>query len=79
MTGGVPLGDDEIRRYLSEVADVLGPAGRRHTILLVGGALLAWHGLRDTTADVDSLLRLDMELQVAVGVVAARHGLAPAW
>lgn len=46
MTSGVLQGDDEIRRYLEEVADVLGPAGARHTILLVGGALLAWHGLR---------------------------------
>jgi hypothetical protein len=79
VTTGVPLGDKEIRRYLNEVAEVLSPAGPRHTILVVGGALLAWHGLRDTTADVDSLLRLEEELQAAVGIVAARHGLAPAW
>jgi hypothetical protein len=79
MTSGVPLGDGEIRRYLGEVADAMNPEGPQHTILVAGGAVLAWHGLRDTTEDVDSLHRLDEELQAAVRVVASQHGLAPAW
>lgn len=76
---GVPLGDQTIRRYLREVADEMSPTGSQHTILVVGGALLAWHGLRDATQDVDSVRHLDEELQEAVRTVADAHGLAPAW
>jgi hypothetical protein len=47
--------------------------------LVVGGALLAWHGLRATTRDVDSVERLDDELKAVVKQVAARHDLAPEW
>lgn len=53
--------------------------GRRHTIVVAGGALLAWHGLRDSTLDVDSVRRIDTELQDAVIHVARAHGLAPRW
>lgn len=45
----------------------------------MGGALLAWYGLRDTTLDVDSLRKIDTELRVAVEFVAARHGLRIDW
>jgi hypothetical protein len=41
--------------------------------------LLAWHGLRDTTVDVDSVARVDVELAAAVQRVADRHGLGPKW
>ncbi len=44
------------------------------TMLVVGGALLAWHGLRDGTRDVDSVHRLDEELQAAVALVASQRG-----
>lgn len=74
MTSGVPLSDEEIRRYLEEVAGALKPKGRQHTMLVVGGALLAWHGLRDATRDVDSVHRLDEELQSAVALVASQRG-----
>ena len=76
---GSPLGPTEIREYLTEVAGTLAPAGPRHTVVIVGGALLAWHGLRAATRDVDSVRRLDEELQEAVRAVALRHDLAPAW
>jgi hypothetical protein len=75
----VPLASADIRRYLDEVAAALEPAGRQHTLVLVGGSLLALHGLRDTTADVDTIGTLDDELHAAVAVVAVRHGLAPKW
>lgn len=44
-----------------------------------GGSLLAWQGLRPSTADVDSIRRLDDELRHAVSEVAERRGLAPDW
>ena len=46
---------------------------------MVGGSLLAWHGLRDATRDIDSIRRLDVELREAVRRVAARHDLAYDW
>jgi len=74
-----PLGGDEIRSYLLEVADELAEAAATHTVILVGGALLALRGLRDATADVDSITSFNDELQDAIQAVAARHGLAPKW
>jgi len=74
-----PLGGDEIRSCLLELADELGEAGTAHTVVLVGGALLALRGLGDATADVDSITSLNDELQEAIRAVATRHGLAPGW
>lgn len=76
---GKPLGGVEIRVHLQEVADQLDRSGPQRTLVLVGGALLAWHGLRDTTRDVDSLRRLDEELRRAVERVADLHGLTADW
>ncbi len=45
----------------------------------MGGSLLAWHDLWDSTEDVDSVRRLDDELRVAVASVARARGLAPGW
>lgn len=74
-----PLNADEILAYLREVAEALPPAGARHTIVVVGGSLLAFHGLRETTLDVDTVRRIDEELRDAVAQVAQRHDLAPNW
>jgi hypothetical protein len=73
------LGAAAIERYLGELAAELTDRGRQQTVIVVGGALLAWHGLRDATRDVDSATRLDSELAEAVARVAERHGLAPKW
>ena len=73
-----PLNSLAIVRYLHEVADEL-PVDAEHTVIVVGGALLALHGLRESTRDVDSVQRLDNELVAAVARVAARHELAPKW
>ncbi len=75
----VPLGGEDIKRYLHEVADELEGRGTQHVIVVVGGSLLAMHGLRGATRDVDSVTRLDAELVAAVAVVATRHDLAPRW
>lgn len=72
-----PLNGNAIRGLLNEVADRLSSVGVQHLIIMVGGSLLAWHGLRDTTMDVDSTRRLDDELVAAVAEVAAAHDLDP--
>jgi Nucleotidyltransferase of unknown function (DUF6036) len=74
-----PLNASEIRAYLLEVAEELPPAGPRHTIVIVGGSLLAFHGLRDTTLDVDTVRRIEQELRDAVARVARVHDLPTAW
>jgi hypothetical protein len=79
MTLGVPINDAQIRQYLREVADELSPSGPQHVLVVVGGALLAWFGLREATQDVDSVTRFADELADAVRLVAERHDLAPAW
>lgn len=53
-----------IEQYLDEVAHEL-PSGTQRSIIIVGGAFLAWYGLRDATRDVDSITRLDGELATA--------------
>ena len=71
-----PLTAYDIRRVLLEVANVLPTTGPRHVVIVIGGSLLAWHGLRDTTADVDSVKCLENPLRVAVAEVAKHHDLA---
>lgn len=72
------LDGEAIRALISEVAAELDDQAER-TIIVVGGSLLAWHGLRDATEDVDSIRRLDDALRRAVKAVAVRHGLAANW
>jgi hypothetical protein len=79
LASDAPLSRDKIVALVTEVADELPVREPRQTIIVVGGSLLAWHGLRDTTADVDSIRRLDAELQQAVARVAERHDLAASW
>ncbi len=78
MQGGL-LDGTEIRRLLEGVAAALIGPGDCHTVIVVGGSLLAWHGLRETTADVDSIRPIDNELREAVREVATRNGLAVDW
>lgn len=73
-----PLDSVAIQAYIAEVADELN-ATNQHRLIIVGGALLAWRRLRDTTRDVDTVERLDHDLKEAVARVAQRHDLAPAW
>ena len=72
------LDADGIRRHLREVAAEL-PAESRFEVVLVGGALMALHGLRDSTVDVDSVRSINARLRAAVAVVAERHGLSSRW
>ena len=71
------LTGEQIVALVAEVAAELRESrGGRTTIVAAGGSLLAWHGLRATTVDVDSVSRLDEQLRAAVARVAERHGLA---
>lgn len=74
----IPLDARDIEQYLTELAEEL-QGGPQHALVVAGGALLAWHGLRTATHDVDSVQRLDADLVAAVQRVAARHDLAPKW
>jgi len=76
---GTPLDGVEMREHLAEVSELLGTEGPHHVLIVVGGALLALHELRDTTYDIDSISELDQEFRDAVAVVAERHGLATDW
>lgn len=77
--GDRPLDAAAIGQYVTEVAEALPVVDDRHVVVVVGGALLAWRGLREATRDVDSIRHLDDEMRVAVEQVAGRHGLAPRW
>ena len=72
------LDGETIKALIVEVAAELDDQTQR-TIIVVGGSLLAWHGLRDATEDVDSIRPLDDALRDAAKTVAARHGLAANW
>jgi hypothetical protein len=56
---------------------VLGDHGPDQALILVGGAWLALHGLRDSTLDVDSVKPLDDEFRSCIETVASRHDLSP--
>ncbi|MGQ0831668.1 MAG: DUF6036 family nucleotidyltransferase [Microthrixaceae bacterium] len=72
------LNGGDITGLLLELANQLAP-GTRRTIVVVGGALLALHGLREATRDVDTVTAVDEELIGAIERVADLHGLAPRW
>ena len=74
----LPLDAATIERYLSDVADELPQGEQPRVLTIVGGALLALHGLRAASRDVDSISRLDGELRAAVSRVAVRHAFSAA-
>ena len=73
LTGG------QILDLLRELADRLPASRPRPVLILVGGALLATAGLRDTTQDADSARRLTPEVQAAAADVALVHDLTASW
>lgn len=79
MTGQELFSGDRIRTLLIEVANQLDPAKSQSTVLLVGGSILAWHGLRLATEDVDTTLKIDAELRAAIKRVAHSHQLDVNW
>lgn len=74
-----PVTGPMLLAYLGEVAEELPADGADRQIVVVGGARLAWLGLRDATRDVDSIVPLDDETAAAAATVGRRHGLGPTW
>lgn len=74
-----PLDAATVKQHIEEVAAELSESSGQRVLVIAGGALLAWHGLRDVTNDVDCVTRLDDQLRTAVHAVAQRRGLAPRW
>ena len=70
---------EEIRSLLIEVGDELGGEGPAISIVIVGGTLMAMHGLRDRTIDVDTISEIEYELATAIRVVAERNKLPHNW
>ena len=70
---------DRIRQLLGEVAELLDPRRPQETVIIVGGSLLAWRGIRMATQDVDSSILIAADVKAAVRTVAERHQLAVDW
>ncbi len=63
---------------MREVGEELGEHVH-HRVVVVGGSLLALHGLRQSTVDVDSVSPLAPDLVAAVELVGDRQGLRADW
>lgn len=75
-----PLRRADIEAGLRDVADQLHQdGGAQVSIIVVGGSFMALHGLRDSTADVDSVSQLDDRLLAAVRRVAVQRGWPEQW
>jgi len=68
-----------IRGLVAELAERLHKSRTEYRLVIAGGALLAWHGLRESTHDVDSLTFLDEAIRTKIAEVAAEHDLAINW
>lgn len=80
MTGvGRPLEWGEIEAYLIELGAELERRGLVRTVIVVGGAYVAYRGIRSSTTDVDTLYELDDVLRDVVAAVGERHGLEQDW
>jgi hypothetical protein len=71
---------DRIVSSLAEVAAILeetnSPSG---VLVVVGGSYMALHDLRESTADVDTIKRIERSIREAVEIVAERRGFVPEW
>lgn len=74
------LDRDAILGLLDDVAMRLERAGHeRLELVVVGVAFMALYALRATTADIDTITRLDDEVRSTVEAVAVERGLRPDW
>jgi hypothetical protein len=69
----------QIQQCFNEVASQLGDIGSQHTIVLVGGSVLALRGIRESTEDVDTISEIDNELRRAIDAVAQQLKLNDRW
>lgn len=78
MTDSFRLDAPLIESLLVELSEEIDGA-KPLTLRLVGGALLALLGLRESTLDIDVISPLDENLRQAITAVASRHGLPQNW
>lgn len=78
MTDSFRLDAPLIESLLVELSEEIDGA-KLLTLRLVGGALLALLGLRDSTLDIDAVSPLDENLRRAIAAVASRRGLPQNW
>lgn len=83
MSADVAFGKDQIDTYLKEVAKQyrkLNRKGMPAEITLIGGAsILINYGFRDTTYDVDALIRASSSMKDAINYVTDTMGLPNGW
>jgi hypothetical protein len=77
MTDAV-LGREGILQLLDEVASRLD-GDAQAILIVVGGSFMALKGLRSTTADVDTVTRLDEATKAVIETIASEHDLEPDW
>ena len=75
----IVLGKTEILTHIAEVADELAARELTCSLVVVGGSYMALHDLRESTANVDSVTVLTVELKDIVRQVGERHGLRSTW
>jgi hypothetical protein len=73
------LGRDDIIEGLDAVAALLAQDDVHGVLVVVGGSYLALHGLRDTTADVDTITKIDEAIRRAVETVSAQLDFRVNW
>lgn len=79
MAAQQALNVEQIRVLVAELAERLRESSTEYRLVIAGGALLAWHGLRDSTHDVDSLTYLDEAIRTKIADIAAERDLASNW
>jgi hypothetical protein len=68
-----------IEQLFTELADELAGTTTSCRLVTVGGSYLAFHGLRTSTRDVDTITALDDQVRAAIATVAERNDLHPDW
>jgi len=77
LKGG--MNADEIRGNLEALAEELGTSGEEFSIVIVGGALMAFRNLRESTTDIDTVSHIGSELSAAISKVARSRHLPEHW
>ena len=77
LKGG--MNADEIRSNLEALAQELGSTGEEVPVVIVGGALMAFRNLRESTTDIDTVSSISPELRAAIERVATSRHLPKHW
>jgi hypothetical protein len=71
---------EEITQYLTELNEELRLMDIKGEVSLFGGAVMCLvYDARPATKDVDAIFKPTSEIRIAIGRIAARHGLNEDW